>query len=187
MQVGDQVESQPKPPKKRWGRRIVFGCCGCLVLVVLAIGSCAGFLALKEAKYDPLAIPYIEDVMPDLTTWEPLRFEQHFAPEVLEQNGHDRIAPMFNWYSVLGALRSFETPEFHRISKSLGVPYSSVVTYTVRAEFERGPALITFNLVPVTDEELKVFGVFINSDALIPEGNSSPDQLRPDSLKNPSV
>ncbi len=183
----DLANNTGSSKKRGWGKRVAFGCVGCFTLILLAVGSCAGFIALKKGKYDPIAIPYIEEALPDLTTWEPLRFEQHFAREVLEGTGHDKIARMFNWYSILGPLQSFDKPEFRRISKTLGVPYPSVLTYSVEAQFERGPALITFNLVPVAEGEFRVWGVSINSDALIPDGSVPPSPLQKNSVENPSV
>lgn len=166
------TDAGTEPRKRSRGRKIGIGCLGCLGLTVVMFAVVLGLIALKKNKYDPIVQPYLAEVIPDLSQWETAAFASEFVPEVGEQYTQAELERMVGWFSMLGELESFEEPQFQRIRSSTEVPYPSVVTYGVEAEYENGAASITFELVPVDEGEVGIWSVQFNSEALIPEKES---------------
>ena len=152
-------------------RAVLIGGIGVGLVVLALIVALAGlwfFVRAKQSKYDPVAIPYIEEALPVISRWELDDFREFFVPEVLEGMSEQEMERFFLWFSRLGSLQTFEEPEFVQISASTDVPYPSLITYQVSAQYENGEATVTFVLVPVDSETVKLWLFHIDSLALLP-------------------
>jgi hypothetical protein len=154
---------------------IAIGCAALIVLAIVAVASLIGFISLKKTKYDKVAIPFIESYIVELSSWEPDRVRQYWAPEVLAQLDPEETERLFLAYRQLGALQSHDPPLFLQVGAHTKIPYSALVTYQVPARFDGGEALLTIQLVPTESEGLKVWHIHIESDAFLPQLESPAD------------
>lgn len=150
-------------------KKIGIGCGSLLLLVVVSIGSLYFFLQAKQKKYDALTEPFFAEFIPRLVTWDPDQSSPYWTPELLEKTTPTQLKQLYAAYSQLGALRSYDTPQFQKISANTNIPYSSMIDYGVHAYFENGAATLSFQLVPTKDGAIKIWGLYINSEAFLPK------------------
>jgi hypothetical protein len=150
-------------------KKVAIGCAALVVLAVAMVASIVGLVWVKKAKYDKVAIPFLESYMLELVSWDPERVRQHWAPEVVAQMKPEETRRLFLAYRQLGALQSHDRPEFRQVGAHTRIPYSALVTYQVSARFDAGEALLTFQLVPTESNGLRIWYLNIDSEAFLPE------------------
>ena len=129
-------------------KKALVGCAALLGLGLVAAVALVLFVTAKESKYDRIALPFFEEVMPVLSTWDPEALEGYWAPEIRDQTEPEKLRRLFQMFQALGPLVSFDEPEFQNVGVTTEVPYPSVVLYVIEAEYEAGRATLTFRLVP---------------------------------------
>lgn len=138
-----------------------------LVLIVLFI--CVGiWFAVKSAKYTEVAQPYLEKNMPAVVSWDFERLRPLLTPESLKEFETERGQKIYKLFSKLGALKSFEKPQF--LGAKAGVTISEgaydIVNFSMLGHFEAGDALFTITLAEDGDSYL-IHHININSDAFL--------------------
>lgn len=148
-------------------KKILIGCGAITGLGVVAVVGVLIFVTAKKRQYDRIALPYLEEVMPVLSSWSSEEFEPYWAPEVAAKNDPQKLRRLFKMFRQLGELESYDEPAFRNVTASTSVPYPAVVLYVVVAQYEAGQATLSLKLVP-TEDSLKVWSLHINSDAFLP-------------------
>lgn len=136
-----------------------------LVIVVLFAGIFI-WATVISSKYNETAIPYIENVMPELSKWDIEIAKQYMAPEVLESVSDEKFSKLMKFLSKIGSLKSIEEPQFQKASSSASTSTGTLTTvlYTFTAHYENGDATITLKLKPV-DDGYQVYYFNVNSMA----------------------
>ena len=138
-----------------------------LAIIVLFFVLLGVFIGYNAAKYEKTAVPYINEAMPALSTWDPQEFRNYLHPAVSEGIADEEFEKMARWFSRLGSLVKFEEPQFQSVSKSATTELGghTIIHYQLSAEYENGTALIAIQLIE-KDDQLSLYSFKLNSDAL---------------------
>jgi hypothetical protein len=137
-----------------------------IVIVVIA----AVILIPKSLWLNDDAVAYLEKNIPAIVEhWDAAELEKRSASEILTDESKVGLPRMFKWLETLGNLKGLETPLGQIGTGTLpGTPFNGTWgTYTIKAEFESGPAEIKVVLKRV-GESWEILGFTVNSPALLP-------------------
>lgn len=131
-----------------------------LIVIGIFIGATVltgAFKGYRIAKYQKTAIPYIKTVVPQMSKWD-LELYKSFLWEKARRPEYDEsFKKTVSRYSKIGALRNIEEPQFVSYDGgSVARGSLKIVTYSVKAHYENGEALITIKLLD-TDSGFQVF------------------------------
>jgi hypothetical protein len=137
------------------------------VLVVSVIVGSLVYSQIKSSRFDETAIPYLEEVVPALSHWQPDEIRSLMAQDTLARTSEEEFARAIRIFSQLGPLQSMQKPEFNRnqVAKSSDGKTRPIVEYTIEAQYERGDAVITINLIR-QDGQLAIYHFGISSEVL---------------------
>lgn len=143
-----------------------------LVLVGIFAVTGANYYSNYQAdQYRHIVVPYLEKIIPKISTWEVDVIKRQMPPEALGNLSPEHLSAVVNEFSKLGDLQSFSTPKFDRVSeerKSKGITGSetqTILTYMSQAVYENGEAVLTFKLI--TEDEIAQLLYFnVKSDVL---------------------
>ena len=144
---------------------MLFG--GVLTCVIIILAGIKIHTGRQAAQYDNKAIPYIKAAIPEISKWDKDIFNSYLSSEAKRKIDPDNLLKIVEVFKKMGALVSFEEPEFESTQ-----PYGLVkgeektlIVYNVDAKYENGDALLTFTLVDGKDRlELHYFNM--QSEAL---------------------
>ncbi|MDT8440654.1 MAG: hypothetical protein RQ723_03220 [Desulfuromonadales bacterium] len=141
--------------------------CWLLFILIVIVGS-ALYDRFKTSPYDAQAIPYLERILPTLSTWEPEPIRALMAPDALENVSDEQFQQTIAIFSRLGRLRSHAKPRFRTLHAEAGVDDATrtIVEYLVKAEYESGPAEMVISLVQ-TDDRFMVYRFNLGAQALL--------------------
>jgi len=120
-----------------------------LFVILSAVSIYFGYGYIYSARYDPTAIPYIEQAVPQLSRWDVDATKALLDEEALRRVSDDDLATMMDYLTRIGELQSMEKPHFKSTSKAMttGAVERDVISYQVKADYSSGPAEITLSLV----------------------------------------
>ena len=126
---------------------IVLGCV--FVIVVSLIVGVNVYTGYKSAKYDEIAVPYIEAAIPEISKWDKNIFNSYLSSEAKEEIDQDRLAKILKIFKQMGTLVSYEKPEFDRTHSYVAGNGESrtLDIYNVNAKYENGDGVLTFTLI----------------------------------------
>ena len=134
---------------------------------VVAISSYFIYSHMLSSKYADSAIPYMEKVLPQISTWDAEIVKQYMAPEVLETVTDENLQALMAALSKIGTLESVGEYSFeNKVSgddDKLGA--ATVITYEIDAQYSSGPAVVTLRLL-VRGDSYEVFRFNFQSQAL---------------------
>ncbi len=138
-----------------------------LVMVVLVV-LVAAYTGYKQSEYSETAVPYIRNVIPKISTWDPQKAKIFFVPGTFDNVSDEDFEKLFKWFSKLGQLKSIEDPQFLSVNSSATTSEgaNTIVTYSIEAHYENGDATITIKLLDL-NESFEVYSFNVNSMALI--------------------
>lgn len=119
----------------------------------------------QASQYDDLAVPYIMQVVPELSKWDPVTTRALMAPEALEGLSEDVFIKVIDVFSKLGRLQSIEDPKFKKLYTEEETELDTVVAYSADAKYENGDAVIAIQLL-VRDGSFEVYRFNLSSNAL---------------------
>ena len=128
------------------------------IIYVLCVFICAFsglyiYMYVQSSHYEKTAVPYINEVLPKISTWNPALAKEYMAPEVLSRISPAELESLMLSLSKIGELKSVGEPEFKK--KSSGEDMTSeqqpVVTYTLDAQYTSGEAKVTISLLDKGD------------------------------------
>ena len=149
--------------------KILLGCGGCLVLIIAAIAFLVGGFVWTGHRHQEGVQKFADEFMPLVASGDYDFIESFFAPEVREAVNREEQRRIFEWFVQLGELRSFENPKLVNIQASTKIPYSKILLYRFVAHYSNGDAIVDLALVQEGNGKYLVWGININSDALLPQ------------------
>ncbi|MBE0502442.1 MAG: hypothetical protein IBX47_13515 [Desulfuromonadales bacterium] len=122
----------------------------------------------EGAAYSDKAQPYIEQVIADLSKWDPEITRRLIAPEVLETIPEERVVRVMTLSAKLGELQSMEEPVFKKLylDEPIDIGIETVLEYDVKAKYANGDAMIALKLLD-RDGIFKLYRFHISSDLLV--------------------
>ncbi len=143
-----------------------------VIVAILCFVGVKMYTSYQAAQYDAAAVPFLEKVIPEISTWQEANIRKSMSPEGLEKISPENFSMIVARFSRLGALRSFETPRFDEVAETRagnalrdGGSVQKSVTYVSEAVYENGDATITLKL-SVNDGQLALQYFNIQSLAL---------------------
>ncbi len=138
------------------------------LLIIILFAGVAAYTYMKSSEYSKTAIPYINEKIPELSTWESSVAKKYLAPEILAKTQDADLERLMRWFSKLGSLKSIEEPQFINVSSitTISSGQQTIVTYTILAHYEKGDATITMRLLEV-EGGFQIYQFHLNSNALI--------------------
>ena len=139
-----------------------------LVSIVAVVVGSQLYEKYQATDYDGLAVPYIQKVIPELSTWDPEIIRPLMVPEALKEIPDRKFAQTMDVFSKLGALQTMEVPKFESVhsQEKSDSETQTVVVYDTEAKYENGEAVITLQLLQVGDS-FEVYRFKVSSNALI--------------------
>lgn len=137
------------------------------IVAVSVIGSFRYFSDKKEAEFQTTAVPFIKQVIPKLSQWDPELSFSLMAPEALHKIPKDYFFKVVEAMAQLGSLEELQEPQFEEVylGSTLKGQKETVVSYTVDARYSSGPAEITISLMNKGDS-FAVNSFDVRSEAL---------------------
>lgn len=139
--------------------------CWFVVMVSVVIGVYV-YKDKQATEYGELAVPYIKQVVPKLSEWDPDATRKLMAPEALENLSEEVFSEVIHVFSKLGKLQSLEEPEFKKAYSAEETKIDTVVAYTADAKYEHGDAKIAIQLL-IRDGSFEVFRFNLSSSSLM--------------------
>jgi len=103
----------------------------------------------QSSQYDGTVVPYIQEVLPKISTWDPEIVKQYLAPEALRWVPEENLVNILGALADIGEFQSIEEMKFKK--KSTGGEHDlvqePVITYTVKAQYSTGAATVTISLL----------------------------------------
>lgn len=140
--------------------------CWFATIVAVIVGSYI-YSYYQAAEYDDRALPYIMNVVPEISKWNPDITRSLMAAEVLETVSEEQLVRIMTLFSRMGGLLSMESPEFQKVlsEEDTGSGKKAVIAYEMAARYENGDALISINLLE-RDGSFEVYRFNVSSEAL---------------------
>ncbi|MCK5913787.1 MAG: hypothetical protein KAG12_07890 [Desulfuromusa sp.] len=103
----------------------------------------------QSSQYDGTVVPYIEEMLPKLSTWDPVVVKQFMAPAVLKTVTDENLTSIMEALAGIGELQSIGEMKFKkRATGGAGdLVQQPVITYTVKAQYSTGEAIVTISLL----------------------------------------
>jgi hypothetical protein len=141
------------------------------VVFVLITGFSAYFIygAVLSSRYDGTVGPYIQEVVPEISKWDPEIVKQYMAPEVLRTVTTEDLAALMGALAKIGSLQSIGKASFKGKSEVDDAQYVKhpLITYEVDAQYSTGNAKITISLLD-RDGSYELYHFNFQSKALAP-------------------
>jgi hypothetical protein len=106
------------------------------------------WFGMKADRYDETVLPYLESVLPKLTSWQYSQLKPFLSPEAQVEYEAETGQAIFQSFKKLGALESAAKARYMGVhsgnSEALGD--IEIIAYQLPLQFESGPALIKFKL-----------------------------------------
>ena len=104
---------------------------------------------IKADRYEETAIPYLESVMPKLTSWQYDQLRPLLSPAARLDFENEKVRAAYQSFRRLGQYQSMEKPRYtaSRTDSSQEFGDIEVVDYQVPLQFDSGPAVIKIKLV----------------------------------------
>ncbi|WP_019529841.1 hypothetical protein [Dasania marina] len=142
---------------------------GSFFLVLIVIFICIGtWYAVNSSKYTEVAQPYLETNMPAVVSWDFEQLRALLTPESLKEFETERGQKVYRLFSKLGALKSFEEPQFLGAKAGATVREGAydIVNFSMLGHFEAGDAQFTITLA-TEGESYLIHYININSDVFL--------------------
>jgi hypothetical protein len=139
-----------------------------LVVIIGVIGGSALYDRYKTSEYDDRAVPYIKEVLPEISKWEPATTKALMTPEVAATIPEEQFAQAMTLFSKLGTLQRIDDPKFLDVhtGEQAEVGDQTIVEYDVDAEYANGDATINLKLL-VRNDLFEIYNFNFSSETLL--------------------
>jgi hypothetical protein len=136
-----------------------------LILLFIVVGI---WFSVSSSNHVEKATPYINRVIPIITSWNYNDLEPNLTDEAQEFFETEQGKKIFKYFSKLGEFTNFEAPTFSKSMSGVTIDNGAydMVSFTVITHFNKGDALITLTLAQ-NDNEYKIHNIKINSDVFL--------------------
>ena len=119
------------------------------VAVTSAIVGSFAYNHYKSTVYHDSAVPYLQQVIPEISSWDPERIRTLLAPEALKVVEEDKYLTLINWFKRLGELETIGEPDFEKADSRTGEDGAllDIVEYTVPLTYSNGEAELNILLL----------------------------------------
>jgi len=123
-----------------------------LIFIALLVGGLVLYslwYGIKADRYEATAIPYLDSVMPAVTSWQPEQLIPVLAPEAKAEFASEKLRAAYRSLARLGRFQGMEKPRFvaSRADTSEQLGDVELIDYEVALRFDSGPALLKIKLV----------------------------------------
>ncbi len=115
------------------------------VLFVVFFISIAAYVSSKSSEYETTAVPFINELIPKLSTWDIEVFKEYSAPKLNKESSDADLSRLLKWFSKLGKLKSTGEPDLN------GVKNGNILTYAIPVRYEAGEAIISLTIEDTED------------------------------------
>jgi hypothetical protein len=138
------------------------------VVVVAVIGGSFLHDRYKTSEFDDRAAPYIKEVIPEISQWDPTRTKTLMPSEVAATISDEKFSQAMNLFSKLGQLQKIDEPKFIDVhtGKQGDIGEQTIVEYDVDAEYANGDATINLKLL-FRDGLFEIYNFNFSSEALL--------------------
>jgi len=119
------------------------------IAVVCGIGGVFYYKQHQADKYAATAVPYIKQVVPQISGWDPVVIRSLMSEDSLRNLPPGKFERIIEIFSQMGELQSMDEPVYKQ-SDSIPLPDGGsrpLVRYEVKARYQKGEAVLTLNLV----------------------------------------
>ena len=143
-------------------RRILKWVAVALAVVALIIGATILGIRSASSTYDPMVADIAETLLPAITAGDTAAVRRYFAPEAqsLDAAGFGKVVKA---WGRLGPLQSYEAPVFESVRKVALATYSTSIQYSIKAQYEKGPATVRVIFVRTDADQLRVWNLNVDS------------------------
>ena len=148
-------------------RKILITVCGLTCLGLFIVGGFKYFSGQKEAQYVTTAVPYVKQVIPELSKWDPLVAQKYMSAKFMQKTSEEKFGQIITALSRIGALQEMDEPIFEEIYSG-DTPEGkkqTIISYTIKARYDTGAAKITLALLDNAGE-FTVYRFNVESEAL---------------------
>lgn len=120
------------------------------VVIVCATAFFIGYQYFQAKRFSATAEPYINEVLPQISSWEAGRMKNYMDPEILAGTDSGQLASLMESLSAMGSLVKIGEPKFK--NRSTGGPGEDVViSYEIETLYSGGPATVSISLIQKGD------------------------------------
>ena len=119
------------------------------VSIAAAVGGLEIYRSYQGTEFDKTAIPYINEVIPEISKWNPETARALMAPEISATIPEEKFTRAMRFFSKLGALQSIGEPEFEQahVDQEIDIGKRTVLEYKINAKYENADAIISLKLL----------------------------------------
>ena len=142
-----------------------------VVSMLIIIGGSILYKSHQGSKYDKLIIPYIENVIPVISRWDPIETKALMSPEIAETIPDDKYVRAMEFFSSLEALVKMEQPQFTKayVDQETDIGIQTILEYNVDAHYEHGDATINLKILE-NNGAFEIYRFNFSSEVLLPKG-----------------
>lgn len=143
-----------------------------LFVLICGLSIFFGYRYMQSSAYEQTAVPYLKQVLPEISSWEPARVRACMAPEVLEGVSDEKLSALLTSLSRIGTLEHIEDISFKNKASGEHITRDQqpLVTYELKARYSSGEVGVTISLLD-KGEDFDVYHFNFQSEALAPTGN----------------
>ncbi len=138
------------------------------VVIVAVIGGSFLYDRYKTSEFDDRAVPYIKEVIPEISQWNPTKTKALMASEVAADISEEKFAQAMDLFSRLGQLQSVEEPRFIEVhsGKQGDIGEQTIIEYEIDAKYATGDATINLKLL-FRDGLFEIYNFNFSAEALL--------------------
>lgn len=138
------------------------------VVIVAVIGGSFLYDRYKTSEFDDRAVPYIKEVIPEISQWNPTKTKALMASEVAADISEEKFAQAMDLFSRLGQLQSVEEPKFIDVhsGKQGDIGEQTIIEYEIDVQYTNGEATINLKLL-LRDGLFEIYNFNFSSEALL--------------------
>lgn len=143
-------------------KKIFIMICVLITVAITIILSFRYYSDKKEAQYATTVVPFLRQVIPELSKWDPEVARNYMSAEFMKKTSDQRFAAALKSLSKVGELQDLGEPKFEEVFSDNN---QVVVSYRVQARYSTGDAEIIIAIIDKNDA-FSVFRFNIRSAAL---------------------
>ena len=138
------------------------------VVIIAVIGGSFLYDRYKTSEFDDRAVPYIKEVIPEISQWNPTKTKALMASEVAADISDEKFAQAMDLFSRLGQLQSVEEPKFIDVhsGKQGDIGEQTIIEYQTDVQYANGEATINLKLL-LRDGLFEIYNFNFSSEALL--------------------
>lgn len=138
------------------------------VVIVAVIGGSFLYDRYKTSEFDDRAVPYIKEVIPEISQWNPTKTKALMASEVAADISEEKFSQAMDLFSRLGQLQSVEEPKFIDVhsGKQGDIGEQTIIEYEIDVQYANGEATINLKLL-LRDGLFEIYNFNFSSEALL--------------------